>query len=104
MKIREAGLEDAPFVRVCIELLHNEVPGGIIAPGYETLRYIRASVDQALGGQGLVLVAQDEGGCTGALLAVDAVFPYNTNLGKTVLGLGTYVCEHARKSGLASAL
>jgi GNAT superfamily N-acetyltransferase len=31
-------------------------------------------------------------------------FPYDTNLGRTALGLGTYVVDWARKSGLAVQL
>ena len=103
MKIREAEPEDFDIVVRMISALHQEVPG-IVAAGPKTHAYVEQSVRLALSGSGLVLVAEDERGPAGALLAIDGVFPYDTNLGRTACGLGTYVQSWARKLGLAGAL
>lgn len=102
--IRVANLEEGDAVVCMIEALHCEVPGGIVVPGERTTQYIRASVSEALSGRGLVLVDDGFEGLNAALLAVEAQFPYDTHLGRTALGLGTYVKQHARKLGLAGRL
>lgn len=104
--IRNATEADAPMVGVMIYGLHVETQayGTVIAPGHKTATWVRECVMKAIDGQGLCLIARSDEEAVGCLLAVDVEWPYDSRLGRGVMGLGTYVVPGWRRTGVAHAL
>lgn len=103
--IREATESDAPQVVSMLCALHeqNEGIGGLVKKGPRTERWVASTVDAALAGRGLCLVAH-RGEPAGALLAVDSDAPYDNDFGRMIVGLGTYVRPAHRRLGIARLL
>lgn len=105
--VRQATLPEVPFVIECIRRLHHETQPyrSLIAPGPRTEAWIARTAEEAWKGNGVILVAVDEGGApVAALLAAEMQLPYNNALGRIAAGIGTYVMPPCRKLGIAHAL
>lgn len=85
--------------------LHMETQqfGSVVRPGPKTEGWIRDSIQQALGGDGVCLIAESGSEAVGCLLAVKVEWPYDSEYGSCALGLGTYVVPGWRGCGVADA-
>lgn len=106
-KIRSAGPTDFEDVLdLYLKLYRSQTPfyGCDIVEGPKTHNWVWNLFGQALAGNGICLIAEHKGYPVGVTLAVEATMPFDTMLGRTAIGYGTFVKHGFRKSGVARRL
>lgn len=108
MTTRAAAVADKWAVLDCLTLMQAELMtldgGGLVSPGEKTREWLGRCFDTAVSGRGACIVAERHGELAGVSLAFETEIPYDTKLGRTAFGVGTYVVATHRKCGVADSL